>query len=78
MLKTKYTSKVHSFSLFGSSKEIYSGGGLKLAQLSRKAKLSGVNLVIFGRITHARVRQKADEIGFVRQTKSYAESGISP
>jgi len=62
--------------LFGSSKEIYSGGGLKLAQLSRKAKLSGVNLVIFGRITHARVRQKADEIGFVRKTKSYAESFV--
>ena len=47
---------------------------MKLAQLSRKAKLSGVNLVVFGRITHARVRQKADEIGFVRKTKSYAES----
>jgi hypothetical protein len=62
--------------LFGSSKEIYAGGGLKLAQLSRKAKLSGVNLVIFGRITHARVRQKADEIGFVRKTKSYAESVV--
>ncbi len=60
--------------LFGSSKEIYSGGGIKLAQLSRKAKLSGVNLVVYGRITHARVRQKADEIGFVRKTKSYAES----
>lgn len=63
-------------SLFGNSKEIYAGGGLKLAQLSRKAKLSGVNLVIFGRITHARVRQNADEIGFVRKTKSYAESVI--
>ena len=63
-----------SSSMFGSSKEIYSGGGLKLAQLSRKAKLSGVNLVIFGRIAHARVRQKSDEIGFVRKTKSYAES----
>jgi hypothetical protein len=62
--------------LFGSSKEIYSGGGLKLAQLSRKAKLSGVNLVVFGRITHARVRQKMDEIGFVRKTKSYAESVV--
>ena len=61
-------------SLFGTSKEIYAGGGIKLAQLSRKAKLSGVNLVIFGRITHARVRQKTDEIGFVRKTKSYAES----
>lgn len=62
--------------LFGSSKEIYSGGGIKLAQLSRKAKLSGVNLVVYGRISHARVRQKTDEIGFVRKTKSYAESEI--
>lgn len=63
-------------SMFGSSKEIYAGGGLKLAQLSRKAKLSGVSLVMFGRISHARVRQKADEIGFVRKTKSYAESQV--
>jgi hypothetical protein len=62
--------------MFGSSKEIYAGGGLKLAQLSRKAKLSGVSLVLFGRISHARVRQKADEIGFVRKTKSYAESVV--
>lgn len=60
--------------MFGASKEIYAGGGLKLAQLSRKAKMSGVNLVIFGRITHARVRQKSDEVGVVRKTKSYAES----
>ena len=63
-------------SMFGSSKEVYAGGGLKLAQLSRKAKLAGVNLVLFGRITHARVRQKSDEIGFVRKTKSYAESVV--
>ena len=62
--------------LFGSSKEVYAGGGVKLAQLSRKAKLSGVNLVVFGRISEARVRQKADEIGFVRKTKSYAESEV--
>jgi hypothetical protein len=62
--------------LFGTSKEIYAGGGIKLAQLSRKAKLSGVNLVVYGRITDARVRQKADEIGFVRQTQSYAESMV--
>lgn len=60
--------------LFGSSKEIYAGGGVKLAQLSRKAKLAGVNLVIFGRITQARVRQKSDEIGFVRKVKALAES----
>lgn len=62
--------------MFGTSKEIYAGGGLKLAQMSRKAKLTGINLVVYGRITNARVRQKTDEIGFVRKTKSYAESEI--
>lgn len=62
--------------LFGTSKEIYAGGGIKLAQMTRKAKLSGINLVVYGRITHARVRQKSDEIGFVRKTKSYAETVV--
>jgi hypothetical protein len=32
--------------------------------------------VVYGRITHARVRQKTDEIGMVRKTKSYAESEV--
>ena len=63
-----------SETLFGSSKEVYAGGGVKLAQLARKAKLAGVNLVIFGRITQARLRQKSDEIGFVRKVKALAES----
>lgn len=60
-------------SIFGNSKEIYAGGGVKLAQLARKAKMSGVNIVIFGRIKEARIRQKSDEIGFVRKVKSLAE-----
>lgn len=63
-------------SIFGSSKEIYAGGGVKLAQLARKAKMSGVNIVIFGRVKEARVRQKSDEIGFVRKVKSLAETYI--
>ncbi len=62
--------------LFGTSKEIYAGGGVKLAQLARKAKMSGVNIVIFGRIKEARVRQKSDEIGFVRKIKSLAETVV--
>lgn len=61
---------------FGSSKEIYAGGGIKLVQLSRKAKISGINFVIFGRIEEARVREKSDEIGFVRKTRSYTETKI--
>lgn len=63
-------------SIFGNSKEIYAGGGVKLAQLARKAKMSGVNIVVFGRIKEARVRQKSDEIGFVRKVKSLAETYI--
>ena len=38
--------------------------------------MSGVNIVIFGRIKEARVRQKSDEIGFVRKVKSLAETFV--
>lgn len=62
--------------IFGQSKEIYAGGGVKLAQLSRQAKISGINLVVFGRVIDARIREKSDEIGLVRQTKSYTESKV--
>lgn len=62
--------------IYGNSKEIYTGGGVKLVQLSRKAKVAGINFVIFGRIIEARIREKSDEIGIVRKTKSYTESKI--
>jgi TolB-like protein len=62
--------------MFGSSKEIYTGGGVKLVQLSRKAKVQGVNFVIFGRVIEARVREKTDEIGVVRETKAYSEAKV--
>ena len=62
--------------IFGSSKEIYAGGGVKLAQLARKAKIQGVNFVVFGRVIDARIREKTDEIGVVRETKSYTESKV--
>ena len=57
--------------IFGSSKEIYSGGGVKLVQIARKAKLSGINLVIYGRVIDARVKEKSDEIGIVRKLNSF-------
>jgi curli biogenesis system outer membrane secretion channel CsgG len=62
--------------LFGSSKEIYAGGGVKLVQLARKAKVVGLNFVIFGRVKDARIREKTDEIGVIRETKSYTESKV--
>ncbi len=62
--------------LFGTSKEIYVGGGLKFTQLARQAKIAGMNFIVFGRVIDARVREKSDEIGLVRQTKSYTESKV--
>ncbi len=59
--------------LFGSSKEIYNGGGAKLISISKKAKNIGVNFVLYGRIVEARIREKTDEVGFIRTTKSYSE-----
>ncbi len=62
--------------LFGPSKEIYAGGGVKLVQLSRKSKQAGINMVIFGRVVEARVRERPDEIGIIRETKSHTEVKI--
>ncbi len=62
--------------IFGNSKEIYSGGGVKLVQLARKAKVSGLNFVVFGRVIDSRIREKTDEIGVVRETKSFTESKV--
>ena len=62
--------------LFGSSKEVYSGGGVKLAQLSRRAKAAGIGFVVFGRILDARVRERGDEVGLIRKTRSYTESRV--
>ena len=47
-----------------------------MAQVTRKAKMAGINLIVFGRIINARVRQQSDEIGLVRKMKSYAESEV--
>lgn len=63
-------------SLFGSSKEIFVGGGQKLTQVSKKAKLQGINFVLFGRIIKARIREKVDEIGFVRKTKTFSDAKV--
>ncbi len=62
--------------IFGNSKEIYAGGGVKLVQLARKAKTAGINFVLFGRIVDARLREKTDEIGLVRDTKSFSEADV--
>ena len=59
--------------LFGTSKEIYAGGGTKLVQLARQAQREGLNFIIFGRIVEARVRQRADEIGLLRKVKYFSE-----
>jgi hypothetical protein len=72
----EFTVDPNGEAIFGSSKEIYSGGGVKLVQLNKKAKLSGLSFILFGRIKEARVRTKQDEIGLVREAKSFAEVSI--
>lgn len=62
--------------IFGSSKEIYAGGGAKLTQMARRAKLTGINFVLYGRIVDARVREKTDDIGLIRETRAYAEAKV--
>jgi hypothetical protein len=73
---TEFIADPEGANIFGTSKEIYAGGGVKLVQTARKAKLNGINFVIFGRIIEARIREKGDEIGVVRKTKSYTENKI--
>ena len=55
------------------SKQIYASGGAKLLTMARKAKLSGVNFILYGRITNARVRGVTDEIGLFRKSEAYCE-----
>ncbi|MDB9786754.1 hypothetical protein OAB57_01500 [Bacteriovoracaceae bacterium] len=62
--------------IFGTSKEIFAGGGFKLSLKTQKAKLSGINFVVYGRISYSRIRQKKDEIGFIRKVKSFAEARL--
>ncbi|MCY4524703.1 MAG: hypothetical protein OXB84_08195 [Halobacteriovoraceae bacterium] len=65
-----------SIDLFGNSKKIYAGGGGDLFQLSRKAKKMGINMIVFGRIISARIRENIDEVGLVKKTNAYTESKI--
>ena len=53
------------------SKQIYSGGGGKLSQLARKAKLSGINFILYGRIIDVELREKTDDIGVFRKSMTH-------
>ncbi len=66
----------HGEKIYGSSREVYAGGGSNLVQLGRRAKNAGINFVLYGRIAHARIREKSDDIGLVRKTKYYTESNV--
>ncbi len=58
---------------FGDSKKIYSSGGFKLVNLTKRAKISGVNYIVYGRIIDARIRERTDRIGILRKVDSYVE-----
>ena len=62
--------------IFGSSKEIYAGGGGKLSQMAKRAKVAGLNFVVYGRVVDARMREQADDIGLVRESRAYSEAKV--
>lgn len=62
--------------LYGDSREVYAGGGSKLPQVSRQARVQGINFVVYGRVVEARVRERTDEIGMIRKTRTYSEAVV--
>ena len=72
----KFIIGTNTYKMFGDSKGVYVAGGMKLNQMARTAKINGYNLVIFGRVIEARIRERSDEIGVVRKTEVYCESKI--
>ena len=61
---------------WGQSKEIYAAGGSKLPRLSHRAKALGYNFILYGRIINADMKELSDEIGLIRETKSYTHAKI--
>ena len=61
---------------WGQSKEIYVGGGNKLTRLAHRAKNTGYNFILYGRIIKSDVQELNDEIGLIRETKSYTYAKV--
>lgn len=62
--------------IFGDSRQVFASGGANLAQMAQEAKVAGIHFVIYGRVVSARVRERTDEIGLVRQTTSFSEAQV--
>ena len=58
------------------SKQIYIKGGTQWSRIAHEGKNAGIHFILWGRIIKARVRERMDEIGLVRQTRSYSEAKI--
>ena len=61
---------------WGKSKEIYAGGGGKLPRLAQRAKSMGYNFLLYGRIVSADIQELSDEVGLIRETKSYTYAKV--
>ena len=61
---------------WGQSKEIYAAGGGKLPRLSHRAKSRGYNFILYGRIINADTKELSDEIGLIRETRSYTHAKV--
>ena len=61
---------------WGKSKEIYAGGGGRLPRLAQRAKNLGYNFILYGRIVDVEMQELRDEIGLIRETKSYTHAKV--
>ena len=61
---------------WGTSKEIYAGGGGRLPRLAQRAKKLGYNFILYGRIVDVDMQELRDEIGLIRETKSYTHAKV--
>ena len=61
---------------WGQSKEIYAAGGSKLSRLAHRAKSLGYNFILYGRVVSADQQELRDEVGLIRETKSYTYAKV--
>jgi hypothetical protein len=76
MASKRYLLDLQSLRSYPTSQVVYQGGGRNLNSLIKKAKGSGVNLIVYGRIVDSSIRQKEDDIGLIREVFLFGSSTV--
>ena len=62
--------------VFPNSMRVFQGGGSNLSSLLNRAKGLGVNLIVYGRIVDSSIRQKEDDVGFIKEVFLFGSSSV--